>query len=270
VRLLLSECLPCGSSFAYVDAGETCPNCGRTLIPLAVERTRRRLQSLREALHGRAPAIMFELGKRIATLGRAELRDEARVLGKRVKVKGRWQTKVSARCLMADRDDPWDEEMVVDYETEATCSNKPVTIGNVIVPACARHLARWADLVGLDWAARVGVRPYAAELAGVSLVTVCYPHNPEPSRSPLPGSQSKPGSIIEVTYPEFEALTDALLELGAPVAEFFVLGILMDRAERAGQWPEAKRLSAELESTRERIVLADGRWKAMRRRHAHT
>lgn len=45
---------------------------------------------------------------------------------------------------------------------------------------------------------------------------------------------------------------------------------MIDRAERAGQWAEAKRLSAEYERTRERIVIADGRWKATRLRHARS
>jgi hypothetical protein len=141
------------------------------------------------------------------------------VLGRRKKSRGRWDTEQPATCLLGDNHAAW-------YER---CPQDPITIGRTIIPACRAHLADWAALVGLDWAARVGVIPYAADWHGTE-VALCYPCNPLPSRAPRPGSNCEAGSVVDVSPEEFEALTDALLELGAPVARLFSLQVLRTRA----------------------------------------
>ena len=151
-------------------------------------------------------------------------------------------------------------------KTGSECGCRPVAIGDVLLPTCSGHLAFWAARVGFSWAARIGVIPFAVSGFGLSVLELHYPHNPEPSRAPLPGSRARAGSYVEVTYEEFEMLTDALLEIGAPVAELFVLDRLVDKAERAGRRATRRRLTEERERVRRQIVDKDGRWKAMRKR----
>ena len=208
---------------------------------------------------------MAELGRRVEAVAESILRDEARQLGRRSKKSGRWQVEVPVRCVISPSDDPWDETDE-GFETDVECGCRPVTIGEVLLPACRGHLALWAARVGFSWAARVGVIPYAAEFAGLGCSVYGLSYPAEPARSPLPCSRSKPGSYVEVTHEEFEMLTDALLEIGAPVAEIFALGRMADKAEREGDWSERVRLHEEGERVRQQIVDKDGRWKAMRKR----
>ena len=201
------------------------------------------------------------LTNRVHTSASMELRDQLRTLGARRKVGKRWKIERSVECGLGERFDLLDWEDVDGWSRDE-CSGEALPIGSIIVPACSQHLATWAQHVGLEWAARAGVRPFHAEILDEA-VRLYYPRNPMPSRSPLPGSRSskKYSSFVDVTLEEFEALIDALLELGAPVAELFVLTLMAHRAD--AQADELK-LRAMRAQERERIAAADGRWAWMR------
>jgi hypothetical protein len=189
---------------------------------------------------GQIPAQLFgAIVARVEAVARSERRELARVLGSRRQVKRRWVVEAPAPCLLRPNHERWyvddDDDEEVDYRTYYAdlegCRSAPVVIGQRIIPACSSHLAEWAQLVGLDWAARQGVIPYAADAASRGSVHLFYPRNPLPSRAPAPGSRCHAGSSVYVSSEEFEALTDALLELGAPVARLFTLNILRWRTE---------------------------------------
>jgi hypothetical protein len=173
----------------------------------------------------------------VAAAARSERREVARVLGLRRKVKRRWVVETSARCLLRPNQERWygdDDDDEVDYRSYYAdlegCRSAPVVIGQRIIPACSHHLAEWAHLVGLDWAARVGVIPFACDASKRS-AALLYPRNPLPSRAPRPGSTGERGSLVYVSGEEFEMLTDALHEIGAPIARLFSLEILRCRTD---------------------------------------